>query len=90
MTNGRPNLENLKVLSSTKQIIQTASTILQDLNMNDAGPENSKSSRLWTFKELLSWKIPDNLSSNHNISRSRVEAEYLPPPINLYKYNLVT
>jgi hypothetical protein len=64
MSNGRPNLENLKVLSSTKQIIQTAGAILSDLNQNDGGPENSKSSRLWTFKELLSWKIPDNLSSN--------------------------
>ena len=90
LVNGKPNLDELKVLSSTKQIIVTASQILQDLNSSDAGPENSKSSRLWSFKELLSWKIPENLSSNQNISRSRVEAEYLPPPINLYKFNLVT
>jgi hypothetical protein len=88
--NGAPNLDELKILSSTKQIIQNASEILNDLNKADAGPENSKSSKLWSFKELLSWRIPENLSSNQNISRSRVEAEYLPPPINLYKFNLVT
>lgn len=54
------------------------------------GIEDPKSYQLQSFKELLSWKIPENLSSNSNISRSRVEAEYLPPPINLYKFNMVT
>ena len=46
---------------------------------------------IWTFKDLLSWKIPEHLSStNVNLSRSRVEAEYLPPPICLYKFNMET
>jgi len=50
-----------------------------------------KSLQLWTFKDLLSWKIPENLSScNVNLSRSRVQAEFLPPPICLYKFTMVT
>lgn len=63
--------------------------MLGDL-VKSEGSDDFKSLKLWTFKELLSWKIPEHLSSNSNISRSRVEAEYLPPPINLYKFNLVT
>ena len=52
---------------------------------------DAKHNQLWSFKELLSWKIPEHLSStNVNLSRSRVEAEFLPPPICLYKYNMVT
>ena len=53
--------------------------------------DDLKALYLWTFKEMLSWKIPEHLtSSNQNLARSRLEAEYLPPPICLYKYNLVT
>ena len=58
--------------------------------MQIEGIDDPNSYKLQSFKELLSWKIPENLSSNSNISRSRVEAEYLPPPINLYKFNMVT
>ena len=53
--------------------------------------DDLKALYLWTFKEMLSWKIPEHLTSdNQNLTRSRLEAEYLPPPICLYKYNLVT
>ena len=52
---------------------------------------SGEDARLWSFKDLLAWKIPEHLSStNVNLSRSRVEAEYLPPPICLYKFNMVT
>lgn len=47
--------------------------------------------KIWSAKELLSWKIPENMSSfGSNLQRTRVEAEFLPPPIWLYKYQFVT
>jgi len=79
------------VLTSSKQIVTEAKKLLTDF-LNNEGNDDAKSLYLWTFKELLSWKIPEHLSStsNQNLTRNRIEAEYLPPPINLYKYNLVT
>jgi hypothetical protein len=59
------------------------------VDQDDINENNS--TKICSFKDLLSWKIPEDLSStNVNLSRSRVEAEYLPPPICLYKFNMVT
>jgi hypothetical protein len=67
-----------------------AQRVINDITINE-GLNDSRSVKIWNFKELLSWKIPEDLSStNVNLSRSRVEAEYLPPPICLYKFNMVT
>ena len=78
------------MLASTKQIITEAQKTLEALVQSE-GNEDVKSLHLWSFKELLSWKIPEHLSStNVNLTRSRVEAEFLPPPICLYKFNMVT
>ena len=77
-------------MSSTKQIITEATAVLQEL-VQEEGGEDTRSLKLWSFKELLTWKIPEHLSStNVNLSRSRVEAEFLPPPICLYKFQMVT
>ena len=58
---------------------------------SNEGLTEVKHKTIWSFRDLLSWKIPEDLAStNVNLSRSRVEAEYLPPPICLYKFNLVT
>jgi hypothetical protein len=46
---------------------------------------------VWSARELLTWKIPEAMSSTGcNLNRSRFEAEFLPPPISLFKFSLVT
>lgn len=78
------------MLASTKQIVNLAQKVLSNI-ADSEGHSDQKSTRIWTFKDLLSWRIPEDLAStNVNLSRSRVEAEYLPPPICLYKFNMVT
>ena len=75
--NGETGEDKLPVLSSTKQIIEVAQSQVKE--------------RVWSARELLTWKIPEQMSSTGcNLRRSRVEAEFLPPPISLYKFNLVT
>jgi hypothetical protein len=57
----------------------------------DRAQEIVKDEKVWSAKELLTWKIPDQMSSTGvNLKRSRVQSEFLPPVINLYKFNLVT
>lgn len=87
-----PEIDKLPLLSSTKQILSVAQRVISEIAQSEGISENkAHANKIWSFKEMLSWKIPEDLSStNVNLSRTRVEAEYLPPPICLYKFNLVT
>ena len=69
--------EQLPILASTKEILNKA--------------EAHVGEKVWSARELLTWKIPEAMSSTGcNLNRSRFEAEFLPPPISLFKFNLVT
>lgn len=77
-------------MASTKQILNEAQKVLTTIAESE-GQMDQKFNKIWTFKDLLSWKIPGDLAStNVNLSRTRVEAEFLPPPICLYNFNMVT
>jgi len=52
-----PDTKEPPLFSSTKQIQSEARRALDDWCGADQAP------RCWTFKELLSWKIPDHLLS---------------------------
>jgi len=58
LTAPHQNEEAPPLLTSIKQITNHAQTILQEWSDS---PELTP--RLWTFKEILSWKIPDHLLS---------------------------
>ena len=54
------------------------------------GPEDKK---VVNFKDLLSWKLPEHLSTNKNINKvnNRVHADiHISNQIHLYKLDLVT
>lgn len=69
--------DQLPILASTKEILTKA--------------EAHVGEKVWSARELLTWKIPEAMSSTGcNLNRSRFEAEFLPPPISLFKFNLVT
>ena len=75
---------------STKQITEECEKVLRD----EISEESER--KLWNFRELLSWKMPEHFCSNTNakqFNRQRVQAsESLPfnSQINLYKLELVT
>lgn len=82
------------VFNSTKQIKTDARRSLDDWCKNE-----HEAPKCWSFKELLSWKIPDHLlstsarQSQERLKRKQVETGYICSYINnshLFQYDLVT
>ena len=84
------NYQNLTNFQSTKQIIQSCEEILND----EANDESDK--KLWNFRELLTWRLPDHYCSNiskNAASRPKVnnhDGLAFNNQINLYKLDFVT
>ena len=81
------------ILNSTKQIKEKADIVMQQLSGQDAPP------RLWNFKDILSWKIPDTLlssaarQSQERLERNQNEIGYICSYVHnthLFQYDLVT
>ena len=81
------------MFASTKQIRSEASRALDEWCGTDQPP------RCWTFKELLSWKVPVELlstsarQSQERLRRKQAESGYVCSYINnshLFQYDLVT
>lgn len=88
--NDQPNNQNLTIFQSIKQIITKCEEILVEESNEDS------ERRLWNFRELLTWKLPDHFCSNQSnksLNRPRVAASdglAFNNQINLYKLDFVT
>jgi hypothetical protein len=76
-----------KVFVSSKQILSECEQIL---NFRD----DNHNAKLWGFRELLSWRLPEHFCSNSNskqLNKQRVNAaETFSNQINLYRLDFVT
>eukprot|EP00347_Sterkiella_histriomuscorum_P016494 403352965 len=85
---GGVDLNSLTNFQSTKQIIQTCEEMLSE----DANEESDK--KLWNFRELLTWRLPDhfctNLPKSGNNIRMGNDGFVFTNQINLYKLELIT
>lgn len=93
LTDG-PNSDEPPLMTSIKQITQHAGNILTEWSDS---PELTP--RLWTFKEILSWKIPDHLlstaarESQQRLQQKQEEEGYIcsyAMHTHLYQIDMVT
>ena len=97
------NKRPLIKFANAKQIIEECEKILKDESVaEELNEDGSSSKKLLTFRELLSWKMPDHFCSTSNannkqFNRHRIQAgidgtgaPVIQNQINLYKYDFVT
>lgn len=102
ITNEEFNKRPLIKFANAKQIIDECEKILKDESFaEELNEDGSSSKKLLTFRELLSWKMPDHFCSTSNannkqFNRHRIQAgvdgnaPVVQNQINLYKYDFVT
>ena len=96
------NKRPLIKFANAKQIIDECEKILKDESFaEELNEDGSSSKKLLTFRELLSWRMPDHFCSTSNannkqFNRHRIQAgvdgnaPVVQNQINLYKYDFVT